>query len=80
MAVSTKILTSLKLVRVDLSRVSATRLMTNPASVPEAGVACHLMNKAAYSDEGDCKPAWKIFPGVGLNCYVEKDARKSALN
>jgi hypothetical protein len=54
--------------------------MTNPASVPEAGVACHLMNKAAYSDEGDCKPAWKIFPGVGLNCYVEKDARKSALN
>jgi len=61
--VSTKTLTSLKL-RVDLSRVGATRLMTNPASVPEASGACHLMNKAAYSDGGDLSrrgrslPAW----------------------
>jgi hypothetical protein len=41
--VSTKTLTSLKLTA-DLSRVGATRLMTNPASVPEAGSTCHLMN------------------------------------
>jgi hypothetical protein len=35
---------------VDLSRVGAIRLMANPASAPEAGGACHLMNTAAYSD------------------------------
>ena len=69
--VSTKTLTSLKL-RVDLSRVGATRLMTNPASVPEASGACHLMNTAAYSDAGDCKLAWMITHSAGLNCYLEK--------
>ena len=66
--------TSLKL-KVDLYRIGATRLMTNPASVQEASGACHLANKAAYSDGGDCKPAWKISPCVGLSCYLEKDAR-----
>ena len=34
-----------------------------------------LMSTAAYSDEGDFKPAWKTSPGVGLYCYLEKDAR-----
>ena len=74
---STKTLTSVKL-WVDLSRVGATRLMNNPASVPKAGGACHLMNTAAYLDGGDCKPAWKISPGVGLNCYLEKDSAHAA--
>jgi hypothetical protein len=49
--------------------------MTNPASMPEAGGACHLMNTAAYSDGGNCKLAWKIAPGLSLNCCLEKDAR-----
>jgi hypothetical protein len=71
--VSTKTLTSLKL-RVDLSRVGATRLMTSPASVPEAGGAWHLINTAAYWDGGDSKPAWKISLSVGLNCFLEKGA------
>jgi hypothetical protein len=71
--VSTITLTSLKL-RVDFSRVGATRLMTSPASVPEAVGACHLINTEAYSDGGDCKPAWDIPSGVSLNCYLEKDA------
>jgi hypothetical protein len=71
MGVSTKTLTSFKL-RVGLSRVGATTLMANPASVSEAGGAFHLMNTTAYSDGGDCKPAWKIAPGVGLNWYLEK--------
>ena len=61
MGVSTKTLTSLKL-RVDLSHVGATRLVTNSASVPEAGGACHLMNTAAYSDgrllTGVEDPSW----------------------
>ena len=75
MGVSTKTLTSLML-RVDLSRVGTARLMANPASVPEAGGACHLMNTTAYSDGVGCKPAWKISPGVGLNCYLEKHAAR----
>jgi hypothetical protein len=75
MGVSTKTLTSLML-RVDLSRVGTARLMANPASVPEAGGACHLMNTTAYSNGGGCKPAWKISPGVGLNCYLEKHAAR----
>jgi hypothetical protein len=49
--------------------------MTNSAGAPEAGGACHLVNTAAYSDGGNSKPAWKISPSVGLNCYLEKDAR-----
>jgi hypothetical protein len=35
------------------------------------------------ADGKDFKPAWKISPGVGLSCYLEKDARtpqKWALN
>jgi hypothetical protein len=72
--VSTKTLTSLKL-RVDLSSVGAIRMITDPASVPEAGGACHLMSTAAYSNGGVCKPAWKISPVVGLYCFLEKDAR-----
>jgi len=73
---STKTHTSLKL-RVDLSRVGATRLMTSPASVPEAGGACHLVNTAAYSDGEDCKLARKITPGVGLSCYLERRAHSA---
>jgi hypothetical protein len=49
--------------------------MTNPASVPEAGGACHLMKTAVYSDGGDFEPAWTTSSGVGLSCYREKDAR-----
>jgi hypothetical protein len=74
MGVSTKTLTSLKL-RVALSRVGTTRLMANPAKVPEAGGACHLINTAVSTDGEDFKPAWKISPGMGLICYLGKDAR-----
>ena len=48
----------------------------------EDPAACNVASSAVsrcfepYSDGGDCKPAWKISPGVGLNCYLEKDARK----
>jgi hypothetical protein len=52
----TKTLTSLKL-RVDLSRLGATRLMTDPGSVPNAGGACHLMNMAVDPIIKDCEPA-----------------------
>jgi hypothetical protein len=55
-------------------------MMSNPASVPEADGACHLVNTAAYSDGGDCKPAWKISPSVGLSCYLEKDALATHVN
>jgi hypothetical protein len=49
--------------------------MANPAKVPEAGGACHLINTAVYTDGEDFKPAWKISPGMGLICYLGKDAR-----
>ena len=61
MGVSTKTLTSLKL-RVDLSRVGATTLMANPASVPEAGGACHLINSAYCSEESTANRRERFIP------------------
>jgi hypothetical protein len=47
---------SLKL-KVDLSHVDATRLMTDPGSLPEVGGACHLINTAVDTDVVGCEPA-----------------------
>jgi hypothetical protein len=53
---STETVTSLKL-RVGLSGAGATRLMTDPGSVPEAGGSCHVINTAVDPDVEDCEPA-----------------------